>query len=107
MRIALSIHSGRAAVGEIGSSDPPAVMAIGEAVDVANELREAAVAHDLPFAISEQVYKAAGIVPSCQQNKMSNRISLFIFYGVYNELWYFFFALLYKFNVFFIIPVKN
>jgi adenylate cyclase len=68
MRIALSIHSGRAAVGEIGSSDPPAVMAIGEAVDVANELRKAAVAHDLPFAISEQVYEAAGIVPSCEQN---------------------------------------
>jgi len=68
MKIAVSLHAGRAAVGEIGSSDPPAMMAIGEAIDVVNELRQAAVAHDMAFAISEPVYKAAGVVPTCEKN---------------------------------------
>ena len=61
MNIAVSIHAGRAAIGEIGSSDPPTVMAIGEAVDVANELRKAAAAQGKQFAISEQAYAAAGL----------------------------------------------
>jgi len=68
MKIAVSIHAGSAAIGEIGSSDPPAMMAIGEAVDVANELRKAAVVHDMAIAISEPVYKAAAVVPSCDKN---------------------------------------
>ena len=42
-------------------------MAIGEALDGANELRKAAAAHDLPFAISEQVYQAVGEVPICEK----------------------------------------
>jgi adenylate cyclase len=67
MKIAVSVHVGRAAVGEIGSSDPPAMMAIGEAIDVANELRKVAVAHGVPFAISEPVYTAAGFVPNCEK----------------------------------------
>ena len=67
MKIAVSVHVGRAAVGEIGSSEPPLVMAIGEALDGANELRKAAAAHDLPFAISEQVYQAVGEVPICEK----------------------------------------
>jgi len=67
MKIAVSVHAGRAAVGEIGSSDPPAMMAIGEAVDVANELRKAAIAHGVLFAISEPVYTAAGLVPNCEK----------------------------------------
>jgi adenylate cyclase len=70
MKIAVSVHAGRAAVGEIGSSDPPAMMAIGEAIDVANELRKAAVAHGVPFAISEPVYTAAGLVPNCEKKIM-------------------------------------
>jgi len=67
MKIAVSVHAGRAAVGEIGSSDPPAMMAIGEAIDVANELRKAAIAHGVLFAISEPVYTAAGLVPNCEK----------------------------------------
>src|SRR5262245_63681583 len=67
MKIAVSVHAGRAAVGEIGSSDPPAMMAIGEAIDVVNELRKAAVAHGVPIAISEPVYTAAGLVPNCEE----------------------------------------
>jgi adenylate cyclase len=67
MKIAVSVHASRAAVGEIGSSDPPAMMAIGEAIDVANELRKAAVAHGVPFAISEPVYTAAGLVANCEK----------------------------------------
>jgi adenylate cyclase len=61
MNVAISIHAGRAAVGEIGSSDPPTVMAVGEAVDVANELRKAAAAQGKKFAISEQVFTTAGL----------------------------------------------
>jgi hypothetical protein len=33
VKIAVSIHAGRAVVGEVGSSEPPIVMAIGDAVD--------------------------------------------------------------------------
>jgi adenylate cyclase len=67
MKIAVSIHAGRAAVGEIGSSDPPAVVAIGQAVEVANEVRKAAAARDVPFAISEPVYAAAGVAPNSEK----------------------------------------
>jgi adenylate cyclase len=61
MNVVVTIHTGRAAVGEIGASDPPTVIAIGEAVDVANELRKAAAAQGKQFAISESVYTAAGL----------------------------------------------
>jgi adenylate cyclase len=64
--IAVSIHAGRAVVGEIGSSLPPAVIAIGEAIDVANELRKAAAARGKAFAISEQVFTAAGADPPAE-----------------------------------------
>jgi adenylate cyclase len=67
VKIAVSIHAGRAAVGEIGSSEPPAMIAIGEAIDVANEMRKAAAARDVRFAISEQVYAAAGLAPAFQE----------------------------------------
>jgi len=63
LKIAVSIHAGRAAVGEIGSNDVPAVIAVGEAVDVTNELRKAAAAHGAAFAISEPVTTAAGVEP--------------------------------------------
>ena len=63
VKIAVSIHAGRAAVGEIGSSEPPMLMAIGEAVDVANDLRKAAAERDKAFAISEKVYADAGLAP--------------------------------------------
>ena len=53
MNVAVTVHVGRAAVGEIGASDPPTVIAIGEAVDVANALRKAAAAQGKQFAISE------------------------------------------------------
>jgi adenylate cyclase len=61
VKIAISIHAGLAAVGEIGASDPPMVMAVGEALDVVNELRKAAAAQGKAFAISEPVYTAAGL----------------------------------------------
>jgi adenylate cyclase len=66
VEIAVSIHAGPAVVGEVGSSDPPAVIAIGEAVDGANELRKAAATHRKPFAISQSLYAAAGIEPAPQ-----------------------------------------
>jgi adenylate cyclase len=64
MNIAVSIHAGRAVVGEVGSTDPPAVMAVGAAVDVTNELRKAAAANGKSFAISEPVTTAAGVDPA-------------------------------------------
>jgi adenylate cyclase len=63
IKITVSIHTGRAAVGEIGSSDPPTVIAVGDAIDAANEIRKEAAARGTPFAISEPVYAAAGIEP--------------------------------------------
>lgn len=70
IKIAVSIHAGRAAVGEIGSSDPPTMIALGEAIDVANELRKAAAAHGKPFAVSQPVYAEAGIEPVFQEKVM-------------------------------------
>jgi adenylate cyclase len=67
IKITVSIHAGRAAVGEIGSSDPPVLIALGEAIDVANQLRKAAAARNRPFAISQPVYAAAGLEPVYQE----------------------------------------
>jgi adenylate cyclase len=63
LKISVVVHSGHAAIGEIGSSEPPMVLAIGEAVDVANEMRKLAAERDRAFAISERVYQAAGLMP--------------------------------------------
>jgi adenylate cyclase len=63
VKVAVSIHGGHAAIGEIGSSEPPVLMAIGEAVDGANELRKAAAERDRAFAISEKVYLEADLIP--------------------------------------------
>jgi len=70
VKIAVSIHAGHAAVGEVGASDPPVVMAVGEAMDVANELRKAAAARGKPFAISKPVYAAAGLDASFEDEVM-------------------------------------
>lgn len=64
MKILVTIHAGRAVIGEVSSTDPPAVIAVGDAVTVAAELRKAAAAHDKLFAISEAVTKAAGVEPA-------------------------------------------
>ncbi|MFL6798320.1 MAG: 2Fe-2S iron-sulfur cluster-binding protein [Xanthobacteraceae bacterium] len=58
--VAISIDAGRAVVGEIGSSDPPTLMAMGEVADVVAALRKAATA-DGAFAFSERAYVAAGL----------------------------------------------
>jgi adenylate cyclase len=63
VKIAISIHSGHAAIGEIGASEPPMLMAIGEAIDVANDLRRAAAKRGKAFAISEAVYAEASLSP--------------------------------------------
>jgi adenylate cyclase len=70
VRVSVSIHLGRAVIGEIGSPEPLAVMAVGEATDVANALRKAAAAHGKAFAISERVYAAAGLVPPVKDKIM-------------------------------------
>ena len=63
LKIAVSIHGGHAAIGEIGASEPPNLMAIGEAIDVANDLRQAAAERGKAFAISEAVYAEAALSP--------------------------------------------
>jgi adenylate cyclase len=70
INVAVSIHLGRAVIGEVGSTDPPAVIAVGEAVDVTNELRKAAAAHGQPFAISDAVTLAAGVNPAAGEQIM-------------------------------------
>jgi len=66
VKIAVSVHAGPAAAGEIGTSDPPVVMAVGEAMDVVNEMRKAAAEQGKPFAISQPVYAAAELEPNFQ-----------------------------------------
>jgi adenylate cyclase len=68
VKIGVSIHAGRAAIGEIGASEPPLLMAIGEAVDGANALRKAAAERDKAFAISQKVYADAGLTPIHQDS---------------------------------------
>jgi adenylate cyclase len=70
VRIAISIHAGRAAVGEIGQSDPPTVMAVGEAMDVVQELRKLVAGHGKALAISRPVYVAAGLEPPAENEIM-------------------------------------
>ncbi len=42
LKISVVVHAGYAAIGEIGSAEPPMVaLAIGEAADVANDMRKA------------------------------------------------------------------
>jgi adenylate cyclase len=61
LKITVAIHVGPAVVGEIGATDPPTLMAVGEAVEVANALRKAAAADGTMFAVSEQITTAAGV----------------------------------------------
>jgi len=63
LKIAVTIHGGHAAIGEIGASEPPTLMAIGDAIDVANDLRKAAAERGKAFAISEAVYAEAALSP--------------------------------------------
>jgi len=63
LKISVVVHAGHAAIGEIGSSEPPMVLAIGEAADVANQMRKLAAERDRAFAISERVYQGAGLMP--------------------------------------------
>ena len=63
LKISVVVHAGSAAIGEIGSSEPATMLAIGEAVDVASAMRKLAAERDRAFAISERVYRDAGLMP--------------------------------------------
>ncbi len=63
LKISVVVHAGSAAIGEIGSSEPATMLAIGEAVDVASAMRKLAAERDRVFAISERVYRDAGLMP--------------------------------------------
>ena len=59
----MTIHAGRAVVGEVDAVERPAIMAIGDAIDQMNEIRRAVFAHGQRFAISQPVYAMVGIEP--------------------------------------------
>ena len=61
LKISVSIHAGRAAVGEVGAAEAPILLAVGSAIDAVNALRKAAAENDVPFAISEVIYQDAGL----------------------------------------------
>ena len=63
MRVTVTIHAGRAVVGEVDAVERPAIMAIGDAIDQLNEIRRAIFAHGQRFAISQPVYAMVGIEP--------------------------------------------
>jgi adenylate cyclase len=63
LKISVVLHAGRAAIGEVGTSEPPMMLAIGEAADVAGDMRKLAADRDRAFAISERVYRDAGLMP--------------------------------------------
>ena len=72
MRVTVTIHAGRAVIGEVSAGERPAIMAIGDAIDQTNEIRRAASAHDQRFAISQPVYAMVGIAPlSAEQIRVS------------------------------------
>jgi adenylate cyclase len=61
---AVTAHAGHAAVREIDSGPYPVVIAVGEAIEITNDLHRATAqlgADARPFTISETVYAAAGI----------------------------------------------
>ncbi len=64
--ILASIHASRAAVGEVGSAEPPAVLAVGDAMNFTFDLRRLATERGKKFAISEPVYKAAALDPTAE-----------------------------------------
>jgi adenylate cyclase len=63
VKIAVTLQAGRAVVGEVGSTDPPTMMALGETMDAAHALRASAAAREAGFAISQPALAAAGIEP--------------------------------------------
>jgi hypothetical protein len=72
MRVTVTIHAGRAAVGEVNAVERSAIMAIGDAIDQTNEIRRAVSAHDQRFAISQPAYAMVAITPvSAEQIRVS------------------------------------
>ena len=67
VKITVSIHAGQAAIAEIGSSEPPTLLAVGEAIDVINDVRKVAAERDKPFAITAKVYDDAALDATFQE----------------------------------------
>jgi adenylate cyclase len=63
-KIAVSVHAGRAVIGEVGG-DAGAMMAVGNALEVSMQLRSALAAKDKSFGVSLPVITASSLeVPS-------------------------------------------
>ena len=71
--VAVTIHSGHAALGEIGSIDPPMLLAVGEVIDTANEIRKLTAERDVAFAVTEKVYREAELKPVYQDQIVVGR----------------------------------
>src|SRR5262249_6131127 len=56
------MHAGRAVLGLVGPASD-ATIAVGEALDTAQAIREVLVASGRTFALSEEVFGAAGLAP--------------------------------------------
>jgi adenylate cyclase len=66
IEFAVTVHAGRAVIREIAGTAPPIVIAVGEAMEVANDLRKSAgqsATDGKRFTISESIYTIAGITP--------------------------------------------
>jgi adenylate cyclase len=70
LKVTVSIHAGRGAISEIGSGDGGVILAVGEVIDAANEMRKVAAARDRGFAVSVRVYGDAGLEPADAEKVM-------------------------------------
>jgi adenylate cyclase len=64
LKATVTITIGRAALGEVNSLDLPSIIAIGEAIDIGNDLRRRPPQNGQAFVILEQVFKSAGHNPA-------------------------------------------
>jgi adenylate cyclase len=63
--IAVSIHAGRVALSKIGQT-AELILAAGDAVEVAAEIRKTAMARGKLYAVSDKVFAAAKVAPPAQ-----------------------------------------
>ena len=71
--VAISVHTGSSVVGEISSPEGPMVIALGPAIDGANELRKVAAqskVQGVSFAVSAAAHKSAAIEPDIANCKI-------------------------------------
>ncbi len=63
LRYSIGVHCGRAIVGEIGFGQQIAFTALGDTINAAHRLQELAAGRDVAAAVSDDVFRIAGIAP--------------------------------------------